>query len=204
VIKAFIDWYLSVLVDGGYSVIALLMAVESSIVPLPSELVIPPAAHLAVTTGQLSLPGIVAAAAVGSWVGASVMYSVARFLGRPVLERYGRYVWISPAALVGAERWAASVGTYGVFVARLLPVIRHLIGLPAGLVRLSYLRYSIATLVGSAVWSAVLVTVGVAAGRDEALLAGDLHRITLWIGAGVAILAALYLLFVRRPMREPR
>ena len=88
------------------------------------------------------------------------------------------------------------------FAARLLPVIQHLIGLPAGLVRMSYLRYSIATLVGSAAWSTVLVVVGVAAGHDEALLAGDVHRITLWIGAGVAALAILYLLFVRRPMRE--
>jgi membrane protein DedA with SNARE-associated domain len=204
VIKAFIDWYLSVLVDGGYGVIALLMAVESSVIPLPSELVIPPAAHLAVTTGQISLPGIVIAAAVGSWVGASVMYALARFLGRPVIERYGRYLLIGPNALAGAERWAGSIGFMGVFAARLLPVIRHLIGLPAGLVRLSYLRYTLATLLGSAIWSAVLVGVGVVAGQDAALVAGDLHRITLWTVAVVAVLGLLYAVFVRRSMQSPR
>jgi uncharacterized membrane protein YdjX (TVP38/TMEM64 family) len=204
VIKAFIDWYLSALADGGYTVVALLMAIESSVVPLPSELIIPPAAHLAVTTGQLSLAGIVAAATVGSWLGASVMYAIARHLGRPVVERFGRYVLISPETLARAERWAASFGPYGVFVARLLPVIRHLIGLPAGLVRMSFLRYSLATLVGSAIWSTVLVVVGVAAGQDSALLAGDLHRVTIWILGLLIVLAMLYWAFVHRRMqRQP-
>jgi membrane protein DedA with SNARE-associated domain len=203
-IKAFIDWYLTALADGGYLLVALLMAVESSVVPLPSELVIPPAAHLAVTTGRLSLTGIVAAAAVGSWVGASLMYLLARWLGRPLVQRFGPYVFISETKLAAAERWAASFGTAGVFAARLLPVIRHLIGLPAGLVKMSYLRYSVATLIGSALWSAVLVAVGLAAGSDERLLAGDLHRVTLWLVGGLAVLGSLYWFFVHRPMQAKR
>lgn len=202
-IREFVDWYLSALADGGYGLIALLMAVESSVVPLPSELVIPPAAHLAVAGGHYTLAGIVIAAALGSWIGASAMYGLARYLGRPFLVRYGRYVLVTPAALDGAERWAATAGPYGVFVARLLPVIRHLIGLPAGLVRLSYLQYSLATLAGSALWSVVLVTVGVVAGNDPALVAGDLRRITPWVVIGVAVLTVLYVAFVRRAMRRP-
>lgn len=201
-IKAFIDWYLAALADGGYALVALLMAVESSVIPLPSELVIPPAAHLAASTGRLSLTGIVVAAAVGSWIGASVMYAIARYLGRPVIERFGRYLWVPADKLAAAERWADSFGSYGVFAARLLPVIRHLIGLPAGLVRLSYLRYSIATLVGSAIWSSVLVAVGLAAGQDQALLAGDLHRITLWMAGGLLVLGVLYWAFVHRVMHK--
>ena len=203
-LKAFIDWYLAALADGGYFLVALLMAVESSVVPLPSELVIPPAAHLAVSTGRLSLTGIVIAAAIGSWVGASLMYAVARFLGRPLVQRFGRYVLISEEKLAAAERWAAAFGTAGVFAARLLPVIRHLIGLPAGLVQMSYLRYSVATLIGSALWSVVLVVVGLAAGADERLLAGDLHRVTLWLVGGLAVLGTLYWFFVHRPMRAKR
>jgi len=197
-----IDWYLGALDSGGYGLVALLMAVESSIVPLPSELVIPPAAHLAVTTGRMSLPGIVAAGAIGSWLGSSVMYAAARLLGRPLVVRYGRYLLVPPAKLEAAERWSASYGGYGVFAARLLPVIRHLIGILAGIVRLRYGRFSVVTLAGSAIWSAVLCWLGVVAGADQALLAGDLHRVTLWLAAVVAVLGVLYWLFVHRQMRR--
>ena len=201
-LQSIIDWYLGALDTGGYALVALLMAIESSVLPLPSELVIPPAAHLAVTTGRMSLAGIVVAGAVGSWAGASLMYGAVRLLGRPLVLRYGRYVLITPAKLEAAERWSASYGPFGVFAARLLPVIRHLIGIPAGLVRLNFGWYSSVTLAGSALWTAVLCWVGVVAGADAALLAGDLHRITLWLGGALAVLALLYWWFVHRHMRR--
>ena len=203
VLKQFIDWYLAALDTGGYWLVAGLMALESSILPLPSEVVIPPAAHLAVTTGRMSLAGIVLAGAVGSWAGASLMYLAARLLGRPLLLRYGRYVLLTPDKIAGAEAWSASFGTYGVFAARLLPVIRHLIGIPAGVVRLHYGWYSLVTLVGSGLWTAVLCWVGVKAGQDQALLAGDLRHVTLWVAGAVLVLGALYYALVHRRMRAP-
>lgn len=201
-LKMFIDWYLGALDAGGYWLVGLLMAVESSIVPLPSELVVPPAAHLAVTTGRMSLAGIVVAGTVGSWIGASVMYWLARLLGRPLVLRFGRYLLVTPDKIEAAERWSASFGPYGVFAARLLPVIRHLIGVPAGIVRMHYGLYSLVTLLGAAVWTAVLCAVGVAAGHDAALLAGDMHRVTLWLAGVVAVLGVLYFLLVHRHMRR--
>ncbi|MEI8297401.1 MAG: DedA family protein [Pseudomonadota bacterium] len=198
----FIDWYLGALDAGGYWLVGLLMAVESSIVPLPSELIVPPAAHLAVTTGRMTLTGIVVAGTLGSWIGASVMYWLARLLGRPLVLRFGRYLLMTPDKIEAAERWSASFGPYGVFAARLLPVIRHLIGLPAGVVRMHYGWYSLVTLLGAAVWTAVLCAVGVAAGHDEALLAGDMHRVTLWLVGVLAALGALYWLLVHRYMRR--
>ena len=108
--KGLIDWYLSALNSGGYPLIALLMAIESSILPLPSEFVIPPAAHLAHSEGRFSMIGIVIASALGSWVGATVMYWVARLAGRPLILRYGRYILISEVKVHGAERWAARFG----------------------------------------------------------------------------------------------
>src|SRR5689334_17576930 len=127
VFKPIVDWYLATLKSGGYPLIALLMAIESSVVPLPSEVVIPPAAHLA-HTGQipLSIWGIVVAGTIGSWLGATVMYWIARVGGRPLLFRYGRYVFISPEKIHGAERWAEHYGAMGIFISRLLPVVRHL------------------------------------------------------------------------------
>src|SRR3974377_1422171 len=123
--KGLIDWYMAALKTGGYPIVALLMAIESSIVPLPSEVIIPPAAHLA-HTGQipLGLAGIVIAGAVGSWVGAPLMYWVAGVGCRPLVMRYGRFVMIPPAKVEGAERWAEHYGTMGIFMSRLLPVVR--------------------------------------------------------------------------------
>ena len=187
---------------GGYWLIALLMAVESSIVPLPSEVVIPPAAHLAHTTGKFSIWGIVLAGTIGSWIGASVMYWGARIMGRPLLMRYGRYVLITPEKIERAHAWAEHYGTMGVFISRLLPVIRHLIGIPAGIVQLNFAWYSFATLVGSALWCSVLAWVGVTAGQDPEVLAGSVHRISLWVGGLMAFIGALYYFFVHRQMRR--
>ena len=153
VIRQFLDWYMGALESGGYPLIAGLMALESSIVPLPSEVVIPPAAHLAYTGGNMTLTGIVIAGTVGSWFGATVMYWGARLIGRPLLMKYGRYVLLPQQKIEAAEAWSDRFGAPGVFISRLLPVIRHLIGLPAGIVRMHYGWYSLATLVGSAIWS---------------------------------------------------
>jgi membrane protein DedA with SNARE-associated domain len=196
------DWYLGALDQGGYLLVALLMAMESSIIPLPSEFVIPPAAHLAHTKGTMSLTGIVIAGTIGSWVGASVMYWASRLLGRPLLMRYGRYVLITPQKIEQAEAWAAHYGQVGVFISRLLPVIRHLIGIPAGIVRLNFWWYSLATLIGSALWCSVLAWVGVTAGSDPQVLAGSVHRISLWVGGLMLFIGALYYFFVHRQMRR--
>ena len=201
-IKNILQWYLGALDQGGYLLIALLMAMESSIIPLPSEFVIPPAAYLAHTKGTFSLPGIVIAGTLGSWVGASVMYWASYFLGRPLLMRYGRYVMITPEKIEKAEAWASHFGTVGVFISRLLPVIRHLIGIPAGVVRVNYWKFSAATMAGSALWCSVLCWVGVTAGQDEQLMEGSLHRITLWVGGLMLFLGVLYYFFVHRHMRR--
>ena len=151
------EWYSHALQSGGYPLVALMMAVESSLFPLPSEIVIPPAAHLAYT-GQipLSLWGIVLAGTIGSWLGATVMYWGSRWAGRPLVMKFGKYFFISPEKIAGAERWATHYGAMGIFISRLLPVVRHLIGIPAGIVRMNYWVFSIYTLLGSAIWCAVL------------------------------------------------
>ena len=197
------EWYLHALQSGGYPLIALMMAVESSFFPLPSEIVIPPAAHL-VATGQIQLTlwGIVLAGTIGSWFGASVMYWGARLAGRPLLVRYGKYFFISAEKIEGAERWAAHYGAMGIFISRLLPVVRHLIGIPAGIVRMNYLKYSIFTIIGSAIWCAVLCWLGVKMGQDEALMKGEYHRIAIWLAGIMVVLGGLYYFFVHRQMKK--
>jgi membrane protein DedA with SNARE-associated domain len=197
-----IDWYLDTLSKGGYWLIGLLMAAESSILPLPSEVVIPPAAHLA-HTGRLplSITGIIIAGAIGSWVGASIMYWVSRAAGRPLVFRYGKYFLISAEKVQGAERWARHYGAFGIFISRLLPVVRHLVGIPAGIVRMDYRIFSIFTLLGSAIWCGVLCYAGIKMGEDEALMRGEVRRISLWLGGGLLVLGIIYYFFVHRQMR---
>src|SRR5262245_38459339 len=160
------DWYMAKLQAGGYPLIAGLMALESSVVPLPSEVVIPPAAHLAYTNqANLSIVGIIIAGTVGSWLGATVMYWAARAAGRPFVMKYGRFALITPSKIEGAERWADHYGSVGIFISRLLPVVRHLIGIPAGIVRMNYKLYSLYTILGSAIWCSVLCWAGIKMGQ---------------------------------------
>jgi membrane protein DedA with SNARE-associated domain len=111
-------------------------------------------------------------------------------------------VGLTSAKIDLAERWADRNGWAGVFFARLLPVIRHLIGIPAGILRLDFRWYSIATLAGAALWCTVLASLGAAVGANPALLAGSVHRLSLLIGAGAVVLAALYYFFVHRAARR--
>jgi membrane protein DedA with SNARE-associated domain len=208
-LQPLLEWYLRSLEAGGFPLVLLLMAVESSILPLPSEVVMPPAAHLAWTQGidffgakltgwpgQLSL---VVAGTVGSWIGATVMYWFSRIAGRPIVMRFGKYVFISPHKVEGAERWAETYGPFGIFASRLLPVVRHLIGIPAGIVRLNYATFSLYTMIGSAVWCAVLCGLGVQVGAD--IGKGEMHRVTIVLVAFLAVVGALYYAFVHRHMR---
>ncbi len=212
-LQPLIDWYLHSLASGGYLLVALLMAIESSIVPLPSEVIIPPAAHLAWTGEGLSFLGfhfkgwsaqigLVIAGAIGSWLGAAVMYWASRWAGRPLALRYGKYVFISAEKIEGAERWAAHYGAFGIFASRLLPVVRHLIGIPAGIVRMNFWRYSAYTLLGSALWCAVLCWLGVKIGGD--ITKGEMHKVTFWLLGFLAVVGGLYYFFVHRQMKATR
>ena len=189
--------------DWQYLGVFLLMAMESSILPVPSELVIPPAAYWA-SQGQMSLAGVILVGTAGSYCGAMVMYVLSRVLGRPLMLRYGKYILVPPAKLEQAERFLARYETGGVFFARLLPVIRHLIGIPAGIVRMAPVPYSIMTIIGSAVWCTVLAVFGQQVLGDEPKLIDDpealvhaLKHKSLTIVAGVVVLTVLYVAVVR-------
>ena len=180
------------------------MALESTFVPIPSEVIIPPAAYLAHTQGQMSLLGIILAGSAGSWVGAAAMYWAARLLGRPLVLRFGRYIGISPAKIELAEAWAARYESAGVFFSRLLPVIRHLIGIPVGILRMDFRWYALATLAGSLLWCSVLAGLGKTIGQHPELLAGSLHRFFALVLGAAALLAGLYYVFVQRPATKGR
>ncbi len=131
------------------------------------------------------------------------MYWAARLLGRPLIVRLGRYVGLGQAKIDLAERWCARYGPPGVFFARLLPVMRHLIGIPTGILRMDFRRYALATLLGSLIWCSVLAWLGLAVGQHPELLAGSLHRFVALVLAVAALLGLLYYVFVRRAAVHP-
>lgn len=189
--------------DWGYLGIIVLMALESSIVPIPSEVVIPPAAYWALQ-GRFSFAGVVLAGTLGSYLGAAGTYWVARWLGRPLLLHYGRFVLLSEAKLLRAERWLARYEAGGVFFARLVPVIRHLIGIPAGIIRMPFGLYSVMTVVGAALWCWVLAWFGGNLLGDQpdlvnnpVLLVQVLRQKSWLVGGFAALLCVLYVLVMR-------
>lgn len=194
--------------DWGYIGIILLMAMESSIFPVPSEVVIPPAAFLA-AQGHLSFAGVVAAGTLGSYLGAAITYWISRALGRPLIMRYGKFFLLAPEKLERAEAWLARYEAGGVFFARLLPVIRHLISIPAGLVRMNFTVFSLVTIVGSALWCYILAFLGDKAYRVRPDLISNpdamvqfIKSQSLWIILVVVAFAALYLLVMRLTARR--
>lgn len=184
--------------NWGYWGIILLMAMESSIVPVPSEVVIPPAAFLA-AQGRLDFWGVIAAGTLGSYLGSALSYAVALGLGRPLVHRYGRYFFLGEDKLARAEIWLARYHAGGIFFARLLPVIRHLISIPAGIIRMNFTVFSAMTVLGSAIWCTVLAFLGDRAFRAQPDLLQSPEKLehfikhdSLAIVACVAVLALLY------------
>ena len=195
------EWYLTNLESGGYLLVAGLMLLESTFVPIPSEIIIPAAAYVSYRDGGMSLGGIIIAGTLGSWAGAAIMYWLSRWLGWSLLLRYGMYVGLGQAKILTARRFMERFGPASTFFARLLPVIRHLIGIPAGVLRLDFRYYSLATLTGSAIWCSVLTWLGVQAGRNKEVLQASL-TLTMIIVLGImAVLWLLYYCFVLRPTR---
>ena len=190
-------WLVETILALGYPGIAVLMAVESSLIPFPSEVVMPPAGYL-IHEGEMSwLPAILSGIA-GSLAGALFNYWLALRLGRPFLLRHGKYVFLGRENLERAERFFASHGEIVTLVGRLIPVVRQLISLPAGAAGMRLDRFCLFTALGSGLWVSVLTLVGWLVGRNRELLGEYMRQATLWALAGAVALILAYLRF-RRP-----
>lgn len=196
----------------GYVGVFTMMAIESTVFPLPSEVVIPPAAYYA-EQGRFHFWGIVAASTLGSWAGSALSYAFARAVGRPLILKYGKYFFVPEKKWLLAEAWIRHYSAAGIFFARLLPVVRHLVSLPAGAARMNFMTFTTMTLLGSFVWSTVLAWFGARViGQQQDLLQNPealSHVIKdklLWFVVAVAVMFALYVavdLIGRRLRKEP-
>ena len=166
---------IAVISQAGYPGIVLLMGIESACIPLPSEIIMPFSGYL-VYTGRFKLAWVALAGAVGCNVGSLVAYYVGALGGRPLAEKYGRYVLVTRHDLELADRWFARYGDWAVFFARLLPVVRTFIALPAGVARMNFLRFNVYTFLGSLPWCLALAYAGLKLGERWTILRQYFHR----------------------------
>ncbi len=180
----------------GYPGVFLLMAIEGFGIPIPSELTMPFSGFLTTSAGgnKFVLPLAIAAGTLGETVGGIIAFFVGRAGGRPVLERYGKLVLLSPEELEKAELWFARYGDWVVFITRLLPAIRSFIALPAGVVRMPFWRFLAYSLVGSFIWCTVLAIVGHQLGQSWNTVSTSLRKYDVIIVVAVVLLIvfALY------------
>ena len=174
-LESFVSWLLNLFRGMGYPGIIALMAVESSILPLPSELVMPPAGYLA-AKGEMSLAVAVLCGVMGSTLGALANYGLARWLGRAFFLRLGKYVLITEKGLDRSERYFAAHGEISTFLGRMLPVVRHLISIPAGIARMRLGRFVLFTGLGALVWCSILTGIGWFIGSREDVILEVLNR----------------------------
>ncbi len=187
-IAALAHFITSVISALGYAGVAGLMALESACIPLPSEIILPFSGYL-VATGALELWAVALAGAAGCVLGSLVAYYVGAKGGRPLVEKYGRYVLISHHDLALADRWFQRHGDITIFLGRLLPVIRTFIAFPAGVSRMAMGRFVLYTFVGSYLWSWGLAWIGMKLGQQWDTLGVYFHRFDMLIG--IALLAAI-------------
>jgi membrane protein DedA with SNARE-associated domain len=172
----------------GYGGVVLLMAIESACIPLPSEIIMPFSGYL-VFTGQMQLWIVALAGAFGCVLGSLLAYWLGAVGGRPLVEKYGRYVLISHHDLDLADRWFRRHGDITIFIGRLLPVVRTFIAFPAGIARMPLWRFNVYTFVGSFIWCWTLAWIGMQLGQNWHTLGVYFHRFDALIG--VVLLAGV-------------
>ena len=175
----------------GYPGIVFLMTLESSVFPIPSELVMPQAGYL-VSMGTMSMPLVIILGVVGSWLGALLNYTVAMWLGRPFFLRYGKYFFCPQDKFAMVERFFQAHGQISTFTGRLIPVIRHLISIPAGLTRMKMSHFLLYTGIGSAIWVSILTYIGFLCGKNLDLIKRYSHICTIGVIISCAVLIAVY------------
>jgi len=203
-LEIWFSWVLS----GGYVGIIVLMAMGSTPLPVPAEAVLPPAAFLA-AQGKLNPAGVILAGTLGAYLGAAFMYWISRWIGRPLVLRFGRFILLTPNKLEHAEHWLNRYEAGGVFFARVLPVVRHLISIPAGIVRMNFAVFSFVTILGSAISCSILAYLGHRAYLAEPELLANPEAMVHFIRGQsgsilliVTLFAALYMLTLR--LMKPR
>lgn len=197
------EWVTDAMEAGGYPALGGLILLENLFPPIPSELILPLAGY-SVSQGQLTLVLAILAATIGSVVGALLLYGIARRGGRPVIYRLGPRVRVSHRDLDRADAWFDRYGAWFVFFGRLVPGVRSLVSIPAGLSEMPLLRFTLLTAAGSLLWNTLLIGLGAMLGRNweqVAAVVGPISSAALVLLVAATALGGVWL--IRRNRRQP-
>ena len=201
-LESFAHWIQGIVRDVGYPGVFVLITLESTLIPIPSELVMPFAGFMA-SQGEFSLPVLLIINSVAALLGSGICYWIGVVGGRPFLERYGKYFLIRQHDIEKTEAFFAKHGKKTVLIARFVPVIRHVISVPAGIARMPLRSFFLQTFLGSTIWGGALILLGYYVGANWESFAKPLKRVDLLIGAVLVLaLVALAIRFVVRRRRE--
>ena len=193
-----LDW----ISQYGYWGIILLMALESATLPVPSEIVMPFAGFLVYSEHSMNLPGVILAGTIGCTLGSIAAYAVGYYAGRPLILRYGKYILLREKHLVQAERWFDRYGSKATFIARLLPIIRTVISLPAGISKMRFKTFVLYSFVGSLPWTALLAYVGYWLGPNWREISSYFRGLDILVVVGAVALIVWYVYAVRKRSPE--
>jgi membrane protein DedA with SNARE-associated domain len=197
---AFLNWLIDTIGLMGYPGIVFLMFLESTFIPLPSELVIPPAGYL-ISQEKMSWIGVILSGTVGSLMGALFNYAIASYLGRPFILKYGKYFGISQGHFKKGETFFLRHGNISTFIGRLILGIRHYISFPAGLCRMNIAKFSLYTALGAGIWVGVLAYIGYFVGDNKERIAEISRQWGIYIIIGCALLLVVYILWHKRKQK---
>jgi len=185
-LETFFSFLLAITEGLGYAGVGILMAIESSFIPMPSEIIIPPAAYLA-SLGKMNIWLIIFFGVIGSVIGAIFNYLLAYYLGRPLIykladSRFSKFIFINPEKIMRAENYFLKNSISATFIGRLIPVIRQLISIPAGFSKMSFLPFVFYTALGSLIWVSLLAFLGYFIGYNQELLHKYYKEIIIILG----------------------
>jgi membrane protein DedA with SNARE-associated domain len=196
-IESILLWLVDIIGHFGYIGLIVLMAMESSFVPLPSELILPPAGYL-VFQGKMEYPLVILYSTLGSILGSLFSYWLGDVLGRKILIRYGKYVGLTEQHYQKADQFFQKHGSISIFVSRLIFGIRHVISFPAGVTKMRLVPFVIYTIIGAGLWAVILTALGYFVGKNQDLL----HRYYQEIGIGLVIfcvaLVGIYIIWYKK------
>lgn len=204
-LEHFLTWLVNTIGALGYPGIFVLMAIESSVIPLPSEAVMPPAGYL-VAVGRMNALLAMASCVAGGLAGSYANYWIASRVGRWFFVKYGRWVLVSERSLDRAEGFFQRHGPIAVFISRLFPVLRHLVSIPAGIARMPVGLFFLYTGAGAGLWGAILLGIGWVIGKKGKTLSHDQvlsysHRAVMILIPAVAVLIVAYVIRHRRRVK---
>jgi len=197
---AFLNWLIDTIGTVGYPGIVLLMFIESTFIPLPSELVIPPAGYL-ISQNKMSWAGVILSGTVGSVLGALFNYAIAVFFGRPFILKYGKYFGVSQNHFEKGETFFLKHGHISTFIGRLILGVRHYISFPAGLCRMNLLEFSFFTAFGAGIWVWILAYIGYFVGNNKDKILEVSRQWSVYVIIGCVLLILAYILWHRKKQK---